>query len=112
MSDGAVGVLEAQPGVDGHRGGGSAAGGRRHQRSGVGAVAGGVDAVDGRRLVGVDGDGAVVAQLAAERAGDVVAQPPADVEEQRVAVERLTVAEPDAAQSPVVAVQRRRPASR
>jgi hypothetical protein len=31
----------------------------------------------------------------------VVAQPPADVEEQRVAVERLTVAEPDAAQAPV-----------
>jgi hypothetical protein len=30
-----------------------------------------------------------------ERTGDVVAQPPTDIEEQRVAVGRLTVAKPD-----------------
>jgi hypothetical protein len=46
--DGAVGVLEAQAGVDGDRGGDAGAGGRRDERPRFGAVAGGVDAVDVR----------------------------------------------------------------
>src|SRR4051794_23639623 len=53
-----------------------AAAGRRHERPRVGAVAGGVDPVDGRRLLGVDGDGAVVAQPAAQRTSEMAAQLP------------------------------------
>jgi hypothetical protein len=47
VGDGAVGVLEAQKGVDGDRGGDAGAGGRRDERPRVRAVAGCVDAVDG-----------------------------------------------------------------
>jgi hypothetical protein len=50
VDDGAVGVLEAQAGVDGDRRGDSGAGGRRDERPRVGAVAGGLDAIDGGRL--------------------------------------------------------------
>jgi hypothetical protein len=64
---------------------------RRNKRSRVGAVAGGVDAVDGRRLARVDGDRAIGAQLAAQRADELGAQSPAVEEEQRVAVERRPV---------------------
>jgi hypothetical protein len=79
----------------------------RNKRSRVGAVAGGVYAVYGRRLGCVDGDGAVIAQLAAKRARDFRAQLPADVEEQRVALERLPVVEADAAEAPgFIGVQR------
>ncbi len=59
VRDGTIGVLEAQAGVDGDRGADPGAGGRGHKRSWVGAVAGGVDAIDARRLACVDGDGAV-----------------------------------------------------
>src|SRR4051812_19386483 len=107
VGDGLVSVVEAQARVDGDgsRHGGPCGG--WDERPGVGAVAGCVDAVDGRRLARVDRDGAVVAQLAAQRARDVGAYLPADEEEQRVPVERLAVAEMDATQAPgVVAVQR------
>jgi hypothetical protein len=73
-----------------------------HERPRVGAVAGGVDAVDRRRLPGVDGDRAVVAQSAAQPASEVVAQPPPDEEEQRIAVEQLAVGETDTAQATVI----------
>src|SRR4051795_8319023 len=107
VGDGLIGVLEAEARVDGDGGGGAGAGGRRNERSRIGAVAGGVDAVDGRRLACVDGDGAIGAQGAAQRAGDLGAQAPADEEEQRVAVERLPVVKTHATQTPVVvAVQR------
>jgi hypothetical protein len=48
---GAVGILDAQARVDSHGGRQSRAGGLRHQGAGVRAVARGVDAADGRRLV-------------------------------------------------------------
>src|SRR3954452_6983985 len=91
--------------MDGDRGRDSRARRRWDQRARVRAIAGGVDAVDARRLGGVDDDGAVVAQRTAERPREVRAQLPADMEEQRVAIERLPALEPDAAQTAVRAVE-------
>src|SRR3954463_9754567 len=51
------------------------------------------------------GGGPAPARPAPEVAGAAVAHPPADVEEQRIAVERLTVVELDVAQPPNVAVK-------
>src|SRR4051812_1887556 len=104
--DGVVGVFHAQARVHGDRGGGACTGCGRDERPRVGAVAGGVDAVDRRCLAWVDRDRAVVVEPAAHPAGDVVAKLPADVEEERIAVERLSVIQAKAPEAALVAVQR------
>src|SRR6476661_3993128 len=77
LSDGLIGVLEAQARVDGDCGCDARPGGRRNKRSRVGAVAGGVDAVDARGLACIDRYRTIGTQFAAQRERDVGAQLPA-----------------------------------